>query len=58
MDTITLCELIVVANYLQLGPLVSCACAAMGQDILNTSPEVVFHMLNRGYDDTKVILLL
>ncbi|KAK1364404.1 hypothetical protein POM88_039965 [Heracleum sosnowskyi] len=53
VDSITLCELVTVAKYLQVEPLVCCACNALSQDILKTCPEVLDLMMNRGHDFPK-----
>lgn len=58
MDAITLCEIITVADYLQVEPLVRCASNALGHDIMNTSPGALHLMMNRVHDVPKVFLFI
>ncbi|XP_074382213.1 SKP1-like protein 20 [Apium graveolens] len=53
VDAITLCEIINLADYLQVEPLVRCASKALGHDMLNTSPGALHLMMNRGRDFPK-----
>lgn len=54
MDARSLCELITLAHYLQLKPLIDCTCEAMAQRISNNSTEEIWHMLNLSDDLPEV----
>lgn len=50
MDARSLCELIALANYLQIRPLINSTCEAMAQRICNSSTEEIWNMLNLSDD--------
>lgn len=54
MDARSLCELITLAQYLQLKPLIDCTCGAMAQRICNSSTEEIWHMVNLTDDLPEV----
>ncbi|KAK1392296.1 Skp1 domain-containing protein [Heracleum sosnowskyi] len=54
VDARSLCELITLAHYLQLEPLIYCTCIAMAQRISSNSTEEIWHMLNLSDDLPEV----
>ncbi|KAL8127656.1 hypothetical protein AgCh_014529 [Apium graveolens] len=54
MDARSLCELITLAHYLQLKPLIDCTCDAMAKRISKSSTEEIWHMLKLSVDLPEV----